>query len=200
MYTLIGSLTSRAFRVGWMLSELSQDYELIKEQPKGPQARAANPSGKIPVLMDGDAAVPDSVAILTYLTDKHGAFTHPPGTIERAHQDSLTQFICDEVDGCLWTAMRNKFTNPEDQRSADIEPILKWEFDRSMASLSQRIGDGPWLTGETFTVPDLLLCHCMGWAYHFGFPLAQAEKAMAISNRGRKRDAYGTTVARRDAK
>ena len=29
---------------------------------------------------------------------------------------------------------------------------------------------GPYLMGDTLTVPDLILCHCGGWAFNAKFP------------------------------
>ena len=83
MYTLIGGTKTRTFRVRWLLEELEQPYT---HHPAGPRSEAVTthyPAGKIPVLLDDDTALTDSTAILTYLSDKHGAFTHTPGSIER---------------------------------------------------------------------------------------------------------------------
>ena len=84
MYTVIGGTKSRAFRVMWMLEELGQPYTLNPAAPRSEEARKYNPSGKIPALVDGDEVLTDSLAIMTYLADKHGALTAPAGTPERA--------------------------------------------------------------------------------------------------------------------
>ena len=84
MYTVIGGVASRTFRVLWMLEELGADYEHRPASPHAEEVTAHSASGKIPVLLDGDAALTDSTAILTYLADKHGALTSPAGSLERA--------------------------------------------------------------------------------------------------------------------
>ena len=58
--------------------------------PHSEQVLARNPSGKIPVLVDGGTTVTDSTAIMTYLADRHGRLTFPAGTVERARQDGYT--------------------------------------------------------------------------------------------------------------
>ena len=98
MYTVIGAVGSRALRVLWMLEELHLPYEHVPAKPRDPEIKARYGTTKIPVLLDGAAAVTDSVAIMTYLADKHSALTYPAGTIERAQQDAHTQFINDEMD------------------------------------------------------------------------------------------------------
>jgi len=120
MYTVIGGLASRAFRVLWLLEELGVAYDHMKVGPRSDEVTAHSASGKIPVLLDGDVAVTDSVAIMTYLADKHGALTAPAGTLERARQDAMTQRIVDEFDGPLWLAARHSFAHAPVARQAVI--------------------------------------------------------------------------------
>lgn len=169
MYDVIGSRASRAFRVLWLLEELGVAYNHLAVAPGSPEALAANPSGKIPALRDGDAVLTDSTAIMAYLTDKHGQFTHAPGTVARARQDALTHQILDEIDGTLWTAARHSFVLPEEHRVPAVKDSLKWEYARNVARLSDAL-TGPFLQGETMTLADILLAHCLIWAGKAGFP------------------------------
>ncbi len=166
MYKLVGYPQTRATRVAWMLEEIGADYEIEPAPPQSDAARAYNPTGKVPVLVDPDAGltISDSVAILTYLGDRHGVLTFPAGTPERGRQDSLTQFCVDEVEGALWTAAKHSFALPEEVRCKEVKPACKFEFDRAMATLETRLGDGPFAMGETFTIPDILFAHCANWA------------------------------------
>lgn len=164
MYTVLGSPFSRATRVMWMLEELGQDYDLNPCKPHSADILAVNPTGKVPALMDGDAGLVDSVAIVTYLADKHGACTFPAGTLDRARQDGYTQFAVDVLEGALWTAAKNSFVYPEAMRVPEIKPLCVTEFNRGLETLDKLLGDGPYLMGETFTVPDLIIVHLMNWA------------------------------------
>ena len=83
MYEVIGMRASRAMRVLWMLEEAGLPYRHIPAKPRDADAAAANPSGKIPALRDGDAVITDSVAIMTYLADKHGATGWYPVDLEQ---------------------------------------------------------------------------------------------------------------------
>lgn len=77
MYKVIGATKTRAMRVMWMLEELGQPYDHLPCAPRSDEAKQYNPSGKIPALVDGDDVLTDSVAIMQYLADKHGALTAP---------------------------------------------------------------------------------------------------------------------------
>lgn len=171
MYKVLGTANTRAFRVMWMLEELDQPYDHVRAAPQSDGVVAFNPSGKVPVLIEDGTPITDSTAIIQYLADRHGALTHKAGTIERARQDSLTQFLLDEFDAVLWTAARHTFVLPEELRVSAIKDTLRWEFQRSQQILKQRVGNGPYLMGEVMTVPDIILTHCLGWAQTARFPL-----------------------------
>jgi len=169
MYTVIGGVRSRAFRILWMLEELGAHYTHVPEPPRSDAVRALNPTGKIPVLKVDEDVLTDSVAIMTYLADRHGALTHPAGTIARARQDALTCRILDEIDALLWMAARHSFVLPEGERLPQIKESLQAEYARNIESLASGL-DGPYLTGEMMTVPDILLTHCCNWAIAAKFP------------------------------
>ncbi len=164
MYTVIGTLRSRSLRVLWALEELGLPYEIRHAPPRSAEVRALSPAGKVPLLLADGTTLSDSVAIMQFLADRHGGLTHPAGTIERALQDGFTQFAVEEIDGPLWLAARHSFVLPEAERVPAIKQTARLEYARAVATLETRLGDGPFVAGEAFTVPDLLIGHCAGWA------------------------------------
>lgn len=177
MMKLVGSPFTRAFRVLWMLEELGEPYEFLPAPAQSDEARRYNPTGKVPSLEVDGTVLTDSTAILTYLADKHGKLTFPPGTLDRARQDGFTHFLLDEFDAVLWTSARHSFVLPEERRVPEVKPSLKWEFERSQQVLLDRMGDGPHLMGDTMTIADIIACHCVSWAIAAKFPLLDGVKA-----------------------
>lgn len=163
-YKLIGTLNSRALRVAWALEEMKLDWELEPALPQSKEVLGHSPLGKIPVLIEGTVAITDSAAILHYLADKYNQLTFAAGTPERAQQDAFTFMIIDEIDAVLWAAARNSFILPKEKRVPEIKETLKWEFAKSIKAIEERMADGPYLMGERFTIADILLGHCGGWA------------------------------------
>ena len=198
MYTVIGTPKARPFRVTWMLRELDQPYELKPVRPRDPSVQAVNPSGKIPVLKDGDDYIIDSVAICQYLADKHGQLTFPAGTIKRAHQDSFTQFAMDDVESSLWTVAKHTFARPPEYRVEDAKRLCRFDFDNAMTALSARLGDKLYVMGDTFMVPDLMLGHCAGWAQSIGWKIPDNNVSTYIQ-RVRSRPAFLAAMAEREA-
>lgn len=177
MYKVVGPPRTRVMRALWMLEELAQDYEIQVERPHSDPVVEGNPGGKVPVLHDGDTIISDSVAICTYLADKHGDCAHRAGTPARGRQDAMTQFAIEEIDGPLWVASKNTFVRPEDQRCAEIVPVCQREWQTSMKTLAAHIGGKEFIAGETFTVPDLIIAHCAGWAQNIDFPIPEGPVA-----------------------
>lgn len=188
MYKVIGSPRSRAIRIYWMLEELGQPYDIVLAAPHSPEALAFNPSGKIPVLVDGEAVLTDSVAIVQYLADKHGTCTFAAGTVNRAIQDSFTQFCVDEIEGALWTSAKQGLLY--ENCAPQMQEICHGEFTKAMETLARRLDGKPYVMGDTFTVPDLILGHCGGWATGAKFPMPKDGPLHAYFKRLRERPAY----------
>jgi len=73
---LYGFAPTRTIRALWMLRELDLDFEyvqvdLTKGEHRRPEFLAVNPVGKVPVLVDDDLVLSESVAIVLYLAEKY---------------------------------------------------------------------------------------------------------------------------------
>lgn len=194
-YTVIGGARSRAMRVLWMLEELGLDYKVVNAMPGSNEVRAINPTGKVPALVEDGVVIPDSVAIMTYLADKHGALTALAGTLQRAQQDAFVQAVNDEIDGVLWAAARHTFILPEEHRVAGVKESLRWEFGRNQDSIATRMNaDGPFVMGTEMSLADILLAHCMGWAGAAKFEVTN-ERLVAHNAMMRDRPAFKRALA-----
>lgn len=168
-YTVHGAVRSRAFRVLWMLEELGETYRHVPSAPQSEEIRAVSPAGKVPVLEVDGTCIRDSAAILTFLADRHGRFTAPAGTVERALQDAMTFRVLDEIETPLWFATRHTFVLMPEDRVPEVKATCRSDFARAVEALFAEV-TGPFLMGETLTVPDFILGHCGGWAHTANFP------------------------------
>ncbi|MGB0904335.1 MAG: glutathione S-transferase family protein, partial [Mangrovicoccus sp.] len=96
--------------------------------------------------------------------DKHDLLTAPAGSIARAQQDAVTQFLICEMDAQLWTAAKHSFVLPPEQRLPEIKKTVAWEFAQTMRQLAEILGDKPFLMGEALTIPDIIAGQCGAWA------------------------------------
>ena len=185
MYTLHGQIKSRAMRPLWLLEELGVAFRFVETKPRSPEALALSPLGKIPVLETQEGTIFDSVAMMTYLADKHDALTHPAGSFARARQDALTNTINETFDAVLWAYAKHSFVLPEAHRVPDVKASLRWQFGEYASAMEGLLGDGPCLMGTEPMIPDLLLTHCCGWASGLGLDLPEGLRRHMVAMRAR---------------
>ena len=96
-----------------MLQELDLDFEyvqvdLTKEQHRRPEFMAVNPAGRVPVLVDDDLVLNESVAIVLYLAEKHPQKGFLP-TEPRARAEVYRWlfFTATELEQPLWRIARH---------------------------------------------------------------------------------------------
>jgi glutathione S-transferase len=88
MVTVYSAPNTRAIRVIWVLEEIGAKAE-IKSMPYPPRKHApdyfaVNPTGMVPLLIDGEVRLSESMAICDYLATKHGSpLVVPPNDPER---------------------------------------------------------------------------------------------------------------------
>jgi len=195
MLKVFGRVKSRAFRVVWLLEELGVSYDLTEIAPRSEEAKNLYKNGKIPFVLDDDVLISDSVAILTYLSDKHKAFTEKAGSIERAKQDSMTFRILDEFEAPLWVAAKHTYVFSDEKKVPDIINVLKWEFVNNQEKFVTEFPLTHNVCGEKFLISDILLGHCLVWAESMNFSIC--EELIGYSNRLKERPAYQKAFALR---
>lgn len=200
MYEVIGFPRTRALRVTWLLEELGQPYRFICARPRSDLAYADNPTGKLPILkVDGEVVI-DSLAICTFLADRHAdkGLTFPAGTLERARMDSFLQLAVHDFELPLWLTSLHSRLLPEQHRVKEILPWAAGEWKRAVKALARRLGEGPYVMGERFTLADLFFGHIAGWARVDGLAIAD-ETVSAYFARVSKRPALITALKREKA-
>ena len=104
-------------------------------------------------------------------------------------------WVIDEMDALLWSYSKHTRVLPEQQRVTEVGPAVRSEFENSLVTLADSLGDKPFLMGDALSIPDIFATHCIGWSVMAGFPpLPDALKA--YSKRMRARPAYKKAGAR----
>ena len=180
MLTLWGGATSRTLRAHWMLHELGLDYEprLIGSRTGATQRdsfRALNPKGKIPVLVDDDFTLTESVAIVTYLGDTYGADTGlvpKPYTRERARYNEWASFIQMELDAhTLYVVRKHRdLADIYGAAPAALKTAIEG-FAKQVCVADAALRRSDYLLGPAFGAADLLLVSCLDWANAYGLDL-----------------------------
>jgi glutathione S-transferase len=165
---------TRSIRARWTLQELGVDFEavtvnLLAGEHRRPEFRAVNPAGKIPVLVDDDIVLTESVAIVVYLAEKYPASGFLPSDPNaRAEAMRWLLFTATELEQPLWRISKHSFIYPEDKRlPADIA-LARDEFTTMAAVLDQHMVDREFAVGDSVTVADFVLAYTLDWAQMVG--------------------------------
>ena len=178
-----------------MLEELGEPYEFVEIGRRSAEAYALNPSGKVPILIDGDLTITDSAAISVYLADKHAdkGFGANPGLAGRAEIDSWMHFAQSEFEAPLWNKLRHRFILPSELR-VDVGPAAAHDFANEVKALDGRLGDRAFALGDRFSAVDVLLGDIGAWARGGRFRI-ESERVVAYLDRVLSRPARARAQA-----
>jgi glutathione S-transferase len=161
---------TRSIRARWALQELGVDFEavtvnLMAGEHRNAEFLAINPAGKLPVLVDGDMVLTESVAIVLYLAEKYpDRGLIPVDLRQRAQVNRWLLFTATELEQPLWRIARHTFVYPEHQRLPADVLIARQEFKAMAAVLDEHMEGRSFVVGDRLTVTDLVLAYTLDWA------------------------------------
>jgi glutathione S-transferase len=160
---------TRSIRVRWTLQELGVDFEpirvnLVAGEHQRSEFLKINPAGKIPVLVDGDLVLTESVAIVLYLAEKYSNKGLLPVNLDqRAQVNRWLLFAATELEQPLWRISRHTALYPEEQRLPADVIIASREF-KEMATVAEKHMQGrKYVVGDRVTVADFVLAYTLDW-------------------------------------
>jgi glutathione S-transferase len=161
---------TRSLRARWTLQELGVSFEsvtvnLLLGDHQRPEFLAINPAHKIPVLVDGDRVVTESVAIVLYLAEKYPDRGLIPTTLEeRGEFHRWLLFAVTELEQPLWRIARHTRLYPEDQRLPGDVTIASREFKEMAAILERHMAGREYVVGDRVSVADFVTAYTLDWA------------------------------------
>jgi GST-like protein len=164
-------------KVALFLEEAGLPYEAIPvDTRRGDQHKpdylALNPNAKVPAIVDGDAVVFDSSAILLYLAEKTGKFLPPNTPKARGELLSWMMFVGTGVGP--YTGQSVHFRNYAPEKIPYAVNRYAYEAQRHFGILNDRLGKQKYMLGDSYTIVDM---NVWGWARLV--PMALGEEAWA---------------------
>lgn len=190
----------RGFRVVWLLEEMGlpyrlRDVDLRKPLSEDPEFLAINPAGFIPALQDGDMVMVESVAILEYLTARHGPTPLAPAPDDPAYGRYL-QFLHLGEAGlamAMYIPVVSQFLAPEPERDNWGGRKGLEIFERRLRLVARQLDQAPYMAGETFTAADISVTWALEFAQRHGFLKPEGALA-AYLERTTRRDGYARAM------
>jgi GST-like protein len=160
-------------KVALLLEEAGLAYEPIAIDPRkgeqfSPSFLAINPNAKVPAIVDGDAIVFDSNAILLYLAEKTGKFLPPSTPAGRGELLSWLMFVATGIGPFSGQAVHFKHFAPE--KVAYAHDRYQFEVRRHYDIVNERLANRKYMLGDTYTIVDMAL---WGWARMIPFVVGE---------------------------
>ena len=193
MITVYGE--GRGFRVVWLLEEMVLPYrlrgvDLLAGVEKDPEFLGLNPAGFIPALVDGEATMVESIAIMEYLIARYGPTPLAPDPHDPAFP-AYQQFLHLGEAGLaasIYFVIVSRNLAPEGERQNWGARKALEVFESRLGLVTRQLARAPYMAGDSFTAADISVAYALLLAQMSGsFTLAETEQA------------YVDRVARRDA-
>lgn len=193
---------ARSFRPLWALEELGLAYEL-KSLPFPPRAReksylGENPLGTIPLLVDGETRMTESVAIPHYLamTYGNGRLTVAPG--ERGYGAYLNWLVHGEATLTFPQTIYLRYSQlePVERRQPTVANDYKRWFLARLRLTEATLADGrAYLVGDGFTMADISVAYALQLAIDIGLERELPPHALAWFRRLERREGFQAAKA-----
>jgi glutathione S-transferase len=214
MITLYGCYRSRASRPLWLLAETGtpfthnpviQAYRLADPMAAGavfntasPAFVAVNPQGQIPVLVDGDLVLTESLAITQHLARVHGGAFGPQNAAETALIEQWSLFAATSVESPALEIYFTLADGGDKLAEGQANAALNAEkLRRPLARLEVHLAAHRHLLGDRFTVADLNTAECLRYAQGHPTLLGEFPATKAWLERCQARPAFKAMWAAR---
>jgi len=148
---------TRSQRAIWMLEEAGVDYEKELVDIAGENREdtaeflAASPMGKVPAIVDGDAAMSESAAICVYVADRYNMGTLAPALDDPQRGKYLYWMLY--TPAVVEPAMSEKFNEVDANRYRS-----GWgDFDLMIETWDNALDGREWILGDRFSAADVML-------------------------------------------
>ena len=196
MITIYGGWPTRSVRVIWLCEEMGLAYRVrpvnIMKRQEDAEFLAVNPAGFLPAVEDGGVKMVESVAIIEYLTARHGPTDLAPGP-GQAEFPAYQQFLHLGEAGLaayLNVVVASRFMAPEAERDNWGAQASRKLFLGRLDLVSRRLAESQHLAGESFTAADISVIYALELGARVGLAESYGEPVKAYMARMAERPAY----------
>ena len=205
MVTVYSAPNTRAIRVIWVLEEIGAKAE-IKSMPYPPRQHApdyfaVNPTGLVPLLIDGEVRLSESMAICDYLATKHGSpLVVPPNDPERPQ---FLQWLWYGESTLMTPLSRLNIVRQVERKferkgGPEVDAIIAGARDHvaeRLKMLEQRLAGRDFLVAGRLTLADISVSYPLHLVGMLGVDNLLGPRSVAYHERLRARPAHQRAIA-----
>jgi maleylacetoacetate isomerase len=197
LYSFFNSSTSFRVRIALALKGLPYDYAGVNlrvgEQGKEGY-RELSPAGIVPVLVDGDVTLTQSLAIIDYLDHRHPEpRLVPADPVQRARVLEIAQTIACEIHPIDNIRVLKYLTGKLGVSEADKSVWYKHWVDEGLGAVERllsRLPNSAFCVGDVPTLADCCLVPQVANAMRMGCDLSRFTRVLAIYEHCMKQPAF----------
>ena len=200
MVTVYSAPNTRAIRVIWVLEEIGVKAE-IKSMPYPPRKHApdyfaVNPTGMVPLLIDGEVRLSESMAICDYLATKHGSpLVVPTNNPERPQ---FLQWLWYGESTLMTPLSRLNIVRQVERKGPEVDAIIAGARDHvaeRLEMLEQRLEGRDFLVAGRLTLADISVSYPLHLVGMLGVDNLLGPRSVAYRERLRARPAHQRAIA-----
>ena len=200
MMTVYSAPNTRAIRVIWVLEEIGAKAEIKSMQypPRqhAPDYFAVNPTGMVPLLIDGEVRLSELMAICDYLATKHGSpLVVPPDDPERPQ---FLQWLWYGELTLMTPLSRLNIVRQVERKGPEVEAIIAGARDHvagRLKMLEQGLEGRDFLAAGRLTLADISVSYPLHLVGMLGVDNLLGPRSAAYRERLRARPAHQRAVA-----
>ncbi|HEY9764431.1 MAG TPA: glutathione S-transferase family protein [Trichocoleus sp.] len=191
------AISPNSRRVWLALLEKGLSFDLVEVNLAGgeqyqPDFLTMNPFHHIPVLVDGETTLIESLAILDYLESKYPDPSLMPKGADAIATVRMVQMVTlNELLPAIAPLTRQALgfgqVDPEATEKAKQQAAVSLDF------FETKLGNTPFFGGEHITLAEMVLGAIAPWFTQLGLPIEQYPNLQAWIARLMERDAWKTT-------
>ena len=200
MVTVYSAPNTRASRVIWVLEEIGVKAD-IKSMPYPPRRHApdyfaVNPTGMVPLLIDGEVRLSESMAICDYLATKYGSpLVVPPNDPERPQ---FLQWLWYGESTLMTPLSRLNIVRQVERKGPEIDAIIAGARDHvaeRLKMLEQLLEGRDFLVAGRLTLADISVSYPLHLVGMLGIDNLLGQRSAAYRERLCSRPAYQKAIA-----
>ena len=199
--TVYSAPNTRAIRVIWVLEEIGVKAE-IKSMPYPPRQHApdyfaVNPTGMVPLLIDGEVRLSESMAICDYLAAKHGSPLVVP-TDDPERPQFLQWLWYGEATLMTPLSRLNIVRQVERKGSTEVDALIagaRAHVAERLKMLEQRLEGRDFLVAGRLTLADISVSYPLHLVGMLGLDTLLGPRSVAYHERLCARPAHQRAIA-----
>lgn len=163
---------ARSLRVIWLCEEMGLPYQAVAASIREPsdEFKAVNPLRTIPVLVDGDITMIESVAMMLYIMSKYGPTSLEVKPEEPGYADYLQYLLFGEAGMAAYgnPLVGTKYMAPDDQKQNWTANYLRGAIGKRLQFTADRLAGRPYIAANRFTAADISVAYVVSVAKFAG--------------------------------